>query len=342
MAIQPSAAGPTGAVAAARCYKVSMQRRNRNGGLRAALGVLAAGFAAAALVGCGSSSDQAATLLRDTFSGSHRVSSGELAVLLTVTPSGASGRKGPVTLSLTGPFQSLGPGKIPASAFNVSLDAVGTDAAVTITSTGSSGYVTFEGQSYKLPKSTFERLESTFVRIGSVSAGGAGSGALAKLGIQPERWLQNPEVVGDEAIEGTNTTRIRAGINMDALLNDLSTFLKRAASAGVAGASTLLPQATRARIATEVKNPVVDVWTGVADHTLRQLRLDLSVPVSGRLSLLFGRSAAINLTMQYADLNQPQTITAPTKLLPYGQFQDKLRVLLQDFEGGLSSSARGQ
>lgn len=324
-----------------RCYKDSIEHRTRNRKLRPAVGLLAVALAATALAGCGSASDQAATLLRDTFSGNHRVSSGDLAVLLTVTPSGPSGLKGPVTLSLTGPFQSLGPGKIPASAFNVSLSATGTDAAVTITSTGSSGYVTFQGQSYKLPEATFERLESTFVRIGSVSAGGSESSALAKLGIHPERWLENPEVVGDEAIEGTNTTRIRAGINMNALLSDLTTFLKRAASAGAAGAATLLPPATRARIAAEVKNPVVDLWTGVGDHTLRQLELDLSVRVSGRLSRLFGRSAAIGLTMQYANLNQPQTITAPTKLLPYGQFQAKLHVLLQDFEGDLASGGAG-
>lgn len=340
MAIQPFAAGSTGAAAGVRCYKDSINHCARYPKLRPALRLLAGALAAAALAGCGTTSDQAASLLRDTFAGTHRVSSGELALLLTVTPSGASGLKGPATLSLTGPFQSLGPGKIPASAFNVNLDAMGTDAAVTITSTGASGYVTFQGQSYKLPESTFERLESTFVRIGTVSAGGSSSGALAKLGIDPERWLQNPEVVGDEAIEGTNTTRIRAGINMNALLDDLATFLKRAASAGAAGAANLLPPATRARIAAGVKNPVVDVWTGVSDHTLRQLELDLSVPVSGRLSLLFGRSAAVSLTLQYANLNQPQTITAPTKLLPYSGFQDKLHVLLQDFQSSLASGGQ--
>jgi hypothetical protein len=340
MAIEPSDAGSTGAPAWVRCYKDSIERRIRNRKLRPALGLLAVAVAAAVLVGCGSASDQAATLLGDTFSGDHRVNSGDLAVLLTVTPGGPSGLKGPATLSLTGPFQNLGPGKIPASAFNVRLDAMGTDAAVTITSTGSSGYVTFQGRSYKLPESTFERLESTFVRIGSVSAGGNGSSALARLGIHPERWLQNPEVVGDESIEGTNTTRIRAGININALLNDLAVFLKRAASAGAAGAAKLLPPATRARIARGVKNPVVDVWTGVADHTLRQLELDLSVPVSGQLALLFGRSAAIRLTMHYANLNQPQTITAPTKLLPYSEFQDKLRVLLHGFESSLASGGQ--
>jgi hypothetical protein len=127
---------------------------------------------------------------------------------------------------------------------------------------------------------------------------------------------------------------------MAALLRDLDTLLRRAASFGGAGASSLaqgIPAATRREIAGEVKNPIFNVWTGVADKTLRKLEIDLTVPVSGQLSALLGRSAAIGLTMAYANLGQPQTITAPTKLLPYSQFQDKLRVLIQDFESGLVS-----
>lgn len=314
-----------------------MEYRDCKGKLRCAAALLAAAVLAAAVAGCGSGSDQAAKLLQETFSGQHRVASGNLAVLLSVTPTGPGTLKGPITLSLSGPFQSLGPGKIPASAFNLSLGAMGTTAAATIISTGSTGYVTYQGQSYKLPRSTFQRLESTFVRIGSVSSGGSSSAGLARLGIHPERWVEDPQIIGDEAIDGTNTTRIRAEINMNALLSDLSTFLRRAASAGASGAAKLLPPATRNHIASGVKNPVVDVWTGVGDKTLRQLELGLSVPVSGQLSQLLGRSVAISLTMQYADLNQPQTIAAPTKLLPYSEFQDKLQVLLQDLEGDLAS-----
>jgi translation elongation factor EF-Tu-like GTPase len=47
---------------------------------------------------------------------------------------------------------------------------------------------------------------------------------------------------------------------------------------------------------------------------------------------------AIALKMQYADLNRPQTITAPTKLRPYSQFQARLRVLVQDVGNRVLSS----
>ncbi len=295
--------------------------------------LLVAAAASISLAACGGS-NQATKLLRETFSGNHRITSGQLGMLLTVSPSGASVLKGPITLSLAGPFQRVGPGTLPASAFNVSLAAAGSGTALTIISTGSTGYITFQGQSYKLPQATFEQLESTFAGLGS-AAGGGGPGTAARLGIHPERWVSNPQIVGDEAIDGTNTTRIRSAIDMRALLNDLGTFLRRAASAGVPGAGSLLSASARQQIATQVKHPTVDVWTGVADKTLRKLEVDLAVPVSGQLSALFGRLATIDVTMQYAELNQPQTITAPTHLLPYSQFQAKLHVLVQDLESGL-------
>jgi hypothetical protein len=300
-----------------------MERRNRHRKLHCAV----AAALAIALAGCGSSSDQAVSLLHQTFAGEHEVSSGDLAVLLSVTRSGAGAGNGPVTVGLAGPFQSLGPGRIPASAFTVRLGAMGKRLAVTITSTGSSGYVTFQGQSYKLPPATFERLESTFARLSSASAGSNAAGALGRLGIDPQRWLVSPRIVGKEAIGGTSTTHIRAGVNAAALLSDLNALLRRTASAGATGTGNLLSPASRDRVAGEVKDAVVDIWTGVADKTLRQLVLELSV-----------HAAAIRLTMQYSDLNQPQTITAPTRLAPYSRFQDKLGGLLQEFAAGLTSA----
>jgi hypothetical protein len=318
-----------------------MRHRTRNRPLRCAVGLLLAAALSSALAACGGGSDQATNLLRQTFAGKHRISSGDVALALTVSPSGPSTQKGPITLSLIGPFQNLGPGRLPASSFNIGLAAMGTGTSVTLTSTGTTGYVTFQGQSYRLPPATFDRLESSFGALGSTSAGG-GSGVLGRLGIQPQRWLVDPQIVGDEGVDGVNTTHIRAGIDVDALLGDLSTFLKRAASLGVAGVSSFpggIPPATRRRIAGEVKNTSFNVWTGVGDKALRRLEIGLTVPVSGELSALLGRAAAIGLTLEYANLNQPQRITAPTRLLPYSQFQDKLRVLLTDVEGSLATGA---
>jgi hypothetical protein len=302
---------------------------------------------AAGAAGCGGgSSQQASSLLQQTFSGVHRVNSGNLNFTLTLSPSGSRTISTPVTLNFAGPFQSLGSGKLPASDFNISLNALGTGASVGILSTGSNGYVTFQGGSYQLPTADFQRLESSFSSL-SASPGGSGStGLLSKLGIQPLHWLVNPQVVGDENVAGASTTHIHASINVQGLLNDFNTFLQKAAALGVSGSSTFprgISSASRSRIANEIQSPTFDVWTGKTDKTIRKLLIKLTLPVSGKTSTLLGglRSAGVGLALEYADLNQPQTITAPATVLPYSQFQTKLHAFEQTLSSGLGALSSG-
>ncbi len=321
-----------------------MSDRLRTRMLRSMAKPLLAGALLLGVAACGAGGNQAAALLRQTFAGQHKITSGNLGLNLTITPSGASALKGPLTVSLGGPFQSRGPGRLPQSDFTLAVGTGGGTLSVAVLSTGTRGYVTFQGQSYELPRATFQRLESSFARLGSSPASRTGSGVLAKLGIQPEHWLINPQVVGDEAFGGTNTAHIHAGINVPALLSDLNTFLSHASALGAAGATSLpggISAATRGRIAGEIHNAGVDVWTGTADKTLRRLDLRLGLDLTGRAAALLGPAAALRLTMQYAELNQPQSISAPSALLPYSQFQAKLRVLLADLQSGILGASGG-
>jgi hypothetical protein len=307
------------------------------------------GLAAVALAACGSAggsgSGDANTLLRQTFSGAHKVSSGNVSLALTIEPSGSRTLKGPISFSLGGPFQSLGKGKLPESNFAITLTGMGKSGSVAVLSTGSNGYVTVQGTSYRLPQATFQKLESNFAQVASTSgASGAGSGTLGKLGIDPLHWLRNPAVVGNEKVGGSDATHIRADVNVSALVDDLSTFLKKASSLGVSGASGLsggLPASTRSQIVSAIRNPSVDVWTGTADKTMRKLQVGLSLPVSGQLSTLAGgaNSAAIGLTIQYANLNEPQTIAAPKAVRPFSEFSGKLQSFMKTLGGGLAGGA---
>ncbi len=163
-----------------------------------------------ALAGCGGGSGSAGKLLQQTFSGVHKVKSGQLSVSISVQPSPSAALKTPLSLSFGGPFQSLGTGKLPQSNFALSISALGRSIAFGILSTGTSGYVSFQGTSYPLPQSEFQKLESSFASVASSPGGGHSSGILGKLGIQPLTWLRSPRVVGDETVGGTLTTHIRA------------------------------------------------------------------------------------------------------------------------------------
>lgn len=300
------------------------------------------------LAACGSSSSpgDATALLKDTFSGPHTVKSGQLNVALTVDPSGSSTIKGPISLSLGGPFQSRGAGKLPESDFTVKLSALGASGSVGIVSTGTHGYVTLQGSNYQLPQATFQKLESSFAQLASTAASKNNSGVLSKLGIDPLHWLTNPQIVGTENVGGVETTHIHAGINVSALLNDFNTFLGKASSLSVPGSSTLskgLSPSTVSTIAGAIQNPSFDVWTGNSDKALRKLQIHLTIPVTGQISTLLGglHSAGIGLSMGYSDLNQPQTITAPSPLAPYSEFQAKLASLFSALRSALTGSLSG-
>ena len=314
-------------------------------------------LASLGLTACGSASSGSAnpnTLLSQTFTGTHKVTSGNLNLTLTIDASGSSLLSGPITLSFGGPFQTRGAGKLPESNFTVSATALGRSVAVGVISTGTAGYVTLQGASYRMPQATFQKLESSFSQLASTPGSSSGSGTLGRLGIQPLKWLTNPTVVGNENVGGAQTTHIHAGVNVNALLTDLNTVLEKASSLGVSGANTLksgIPAADRTKIASEIKSPSVDIWTGTSDKTIRRLTITLTLPITGKTSSELGglKSADISLTMQYSDLNQPQTIKAPTTVRPFSEFQSKLNAFVQQLQGaaggalgsGSSSSSGG-
>ena len=207
-------------------------------------------------------------------------------------------------------------------------------------STGTGGYVTLDGAAYQLPAADFQRLESGF---SSVGGSGQGGGGLSALGINPQHWLTNASVVGSDTVGGADTTHIRAGVNVSALLADINTLLGKASSSSGTKLPSSIPQATQQKIAAAIKNATVDVWTGKSDKVLRKLSLNLTVPVTGQLSTLAGgaTSAGIGFTLQYSDVNQPQTIAAPSNIKPYSQFTTKLRSVLAGIEGSVGGGSLG-
>ena len=294
---------------------------------------LAPAMSALLIAACGSASGDASKLLQQTFTGQHRISSGILEVELALDPTPSSTLKGPITLSFGGPFQTLGEGKLPQSSFTIGLGGAGFGGSIGIASTGSVGYVVLKGVGYRLPQASFERLEWSFAGAATPSAGGL----VNRLGTA----LTNPKVVGQDSIGGAETTHIRAVVDVPAVLADLSSILRRASSLGVSGASGLrtgLSPAVQQRIAAEIRDPTFDLWTGVHDKTLRRLEIGATLPVSGQIGQLLGSSSVdVDLSVQYSQLNEPQTISPPAVVRPFGALASKLRGLQQSLEGAIVS-----
>ena len=307
---------------------------------RIAWGILTAAVAAVALAACGGSGgdpQQARSLLRQSFRG-RPINSGSVTVSLAVSPSGSQTVNGPIEVNFGGPFEARGNGQAPKSDFTIRLSALGRSGSLGVISTGTKGYVKLQGTSYQLPQATFRQFESGLTPLTN-STNSSLFGKYPRVNFMS--WVRNPVVVGDETVAGTNTKHIHGGLEVHKMLSDLNLVIHKAPSAGVSGLGSGISAATVDRIASQVRNPSLDVWTGANDHMMRKLAVNFGVPVSGSVSTLFGglRAAHVSLVIQYADINQPQTITAPSSVKPFSQFVTKLRAFLAGVQGSLSGAA---
>ncbi|HEY6761469.1 MAG TPA: hypothetical protein VI318_18360 [Baekduia sp.] len=294
---------------------------------------------ALALSACGSSSDSssgsstdAATLLRDTFGADHPIHSGRVDADLDVAGLSQLGNQ-PLSLHISGPFQSNGGTKLPDFALGVDFQGGTNPVTVGAVFAKGGGYLTIEGQAFDLGKDVYNAFKQGYQKAKADSATkgkGKGQPTLSALGIEPLRWLTDPKTAGTEDIAGTQTEHVTSGVDVPKLLDDVSTLLGKAkdvtSSAGSAtGTSvpTQLTAAQRAKIVKSIKSAKVDVWTGAKDHTLRKVAVNVQL-----------QSGHVIFQVTLAQLNQPQTINKPAGAKPLSE----LRAVLQQM-GLLGSSS---
>ena len=313
------------------------------GAIVAVVGLAACGGSSTSGAAGSAASSNPRTLLKQTFSTSHTVKSGVLQVSLVIDPTGSSTLSTPVSLTLGGPFQSRGPHQTPESSFTVTGSALGKKGSFGVISTATGAYTRLQGATYQLPRSDFKKLQSGI-------AGGSSTGSapgLSTLGIDPSHWLTAPKIVGTETVDGARTEHLRSAVDVPAFISDLNTLLakesKATSAASSAGVPTRISPATAGKIAAAVRSPTVDVWTGKSDSTLRRLTVAATIPVSGRASAELGgmTSAALKLSLNYAQLNQAQTIAAPAHARPYSELRTKLASLGAEIQGAFGTNLNG-
>jgi hypothetical protein len=289
----------------------------------AAVLCLLAVVAACALAACGSSaSDQSAqSLLRKTFSTSKGVKSGRLNVALNADLQGVGNVSGPVALRLTGPFESQGAKTLPRFDFTIGLTSGGQSFTAGGVSTGTKGFVRFQGRSYALSDALFQQFKKGYEQSASKTATKKGANTFASLGIDPSRWLIAPRKAGEQDVGGAKTVHITAGIDVPRFLTDVSTLLGKA---GSLSQGTQVPRnltaKQRAAIQKAVSSAAVDVFTGKDDTVLRRLDLRVALRKTGT-----SRGGTVRFTLEIDDLNAQQAITPPANARPLAELLTQLR-----------------
>jgi hypothetical protein len=312
---------------------------------RAVVALLALALAALGVSACGGSGNSggggttdAKTLLTQTFTGTHAIKSGKANLDVKVTATGDPSISGPIELKVAGPFQTAGNDQLPKFDLALDIGAQGQGFKAGLTSTSDQLFVKFGGTAYEVPATLVAQMKKSFTQSQQSSKSGM---SLGSLGIDPIKWLKDPTVTGTETVGGVETEHITAGVDVSALLDDLDNVLgkiKGQLPAGVTGTQIpdKIPADTRTKIQDAVKSATVEIWTGKDDKTLRKLTLKLGVEPPKSAS--GPRTLDIAISFELQDLNQPQTITAPTATHPLSELLGQLQGLLG---GALGGSALG-
>ena len=180
---------------------------------------------ALALAGCGGDDDgggggegskDAQALLERAFS--KQVDSAVLKLDLKADLEGLDQLKGPVSLTVSGPFQSKGAKQLPILDWDLKARFAGQNIDAGMVVTDDNAYVEFRGQAYEVGEQLFSQLKSSFAQQQKQSGG---QQSLKQFGIDPTGWLDDPKVEDGEDIGGDSTRKISGEVDAKQLVKDV-------------------------------------------------------------------------------------------------------------------------
>jgi hypothetical protein len=274
-------------------------------------------------------------LLTQTFTGSKEVNSGNIDLKLQIEAQGGdSGLDGPVSISLKGPFQTQGGGKLPKFKLDASLEGGGQSFQAGATSTGEKGFVSFQGTDYVVDDQVFRQFKAGFEE--AQKQGSENQQSFASLGMDPRKWLTDPKNEGDAKVGDDDTIKITGGVDVAKLLDDINNALAKASSLGLSGTEQVpekLTEKQRQQVLDAVKDPRVEIYTGKDDQILRRLVVNLGVEDNSS-----GTSGTVAFDISITDLNEDQDIAEPADAKPFNDLLSQLGGLGL---GGASGSGSG-
>jgi hypothetical protein len=292
---------------------------------------------ATALVACGGddngggSGEDPQKVLDQTFSGDHeKVNSGNLSIKFNLEATGDDG--GTLDAELSGPFESEGENKVPKFDLtaNASLSGSQDDDFSfdgSLTSTGDAAFIGFEDTDYEVDQSLFDRFKQ---QVESATGQGgeneqSSQQLLDALGIKdPQSLLTNLTNEGTEDVEGTETTHISGDLDVAKTVDAFKNLISNASLLGQLGGSTSeLPDPEDLDQVTDaIKEAHFDIYSGTDDHILRRITIALSIePPSGSTD-----KVDLDLDFTLGQVNEPQTIEAPSGAKPFNDLLQELGV----------------
>lgn len=189
------------------------------------LSLVAAVVAALSLLaaGCGdSSSEDAQALLDKAFS--KTVDSGDLDLKLAANIDGLESFSGPLSLDLSGPFNSGDEKTLPIIDWDITAKGAGQSFDAGLTVTDDNAYVEFQGEAYEVGAELFAQFERQYQAQQPDKS--ADEPTLKSLGLDPTTWLEDPQVEDGEEIGGEPTQVVTGSVDVEKVVRDIYSVTK--------------------------------------------------------------------------------------------------------------------
>jgi hypothetical protein len=306
----------------------------------AAVAVLGTGLAA----GCGGGGDEdPQQVLDETFNNDQSVNSGVFDLSLSASAEGQEG--GSIDASLGGPFEGdeNQSGEFPQFDLTASVSGEGGGQSISfeggVIATTDQAFISYQDNTYEVPQQFFDQIKQASEQAQQqAQAGGQDQDpgmVLDQLGIDPSTWLTNLENEGDEDVEGTETIHIHGDANVPDILEDLQGAAERTGAGATAVPPDQIAQAEEA-----VDEASIDVYSGKEDRILRRLDLNLGLTPPQEVGATVD-SVEIEFSITLSDVNQEQTIEAPSGAQPFSALEQELGLPPGLLEESLSGGALG-
>ena len=324
-------------------------RLRRSSKLAVPAAVVATVLGLAACGGDGGGGDEdATTVINETFSSKKEVNSGKLDMGVTAKLEGtgaAAQLDEPVSIKLSGPFQSRGKDALPEVDLDLSVSGGGQTFTAGALTTGDAAFISYQGTDYRVPENQFERYKRQIERDARREKNQSNNFSFAQLGINPRDWIENPKNEGTQDVGGAQTIHVSADVKVSAFVDDLDDLLGRAASLGVQNQQlpTKLTQRQKDQIEEAIQDVRFELWTGEQDKILRRIEVEFGfdLPKDLQRDTQGVQRGTVEMALEIADVNKKQTITSPRDARPLSELQSALGVGSLGGLGGSGGSSGG-
>jgi len=283
-----------------------------------------------AVAGCGGGSEtndeDPDQVLEQTFNNPEKITSGNLDVSISGSAEGEQG--GDFEASISGPFQSDPQDETAFPQLDLTADVSVSSGGPSFSFDGSlittedNAYVEYQDQAYELGTDAFAQFKRAYaVSARQNQAKGDSGNVFSRFGVDPKTWLTNVTNEGTTDVEGTEAIQIHGDADIPKIVADLQ---KISEATGSTTTQQLTPEQID-QLTSAVENASIDVYSGVDDHLLRRLVVSLGIapPESAGAPV---SSVDVEFSVTLSDVNQPQTISAPSNPKPISDLLGQLGI----------------